>query len=216
MPTTESPAAANPASSPTPHVSGCIILAAGGSRRLGHPKQLVRHGGHTLIEQVVDSALAVGELWPVVVVVGGAADEIRPLLVRRPVLVADNPAWEEGVASSVRVGLDTLEKFSRDIDSVLLTLCDQPGLNTNAYRALLAARQRSDRPVVAAHYGGHPGAPALIHRSYFAELARLTGDAGARQLFPRIPEADREWVDLPELAHDIDTPEDLARLRDQE
>ncbi|MCF3651195.1 nucleotidyltransferase family protein [Synoicihabitans lomoniglobus] len=190
----------------------CVILAAGGSRRLGQPKQLVTIDGRALIIHTVETALAVPDLWPVVVVLGGAADRVRPLLAKYPVLVTDNPAWEEGVASSLRAGLTTVNEFSRQIGSVLFTLCDQPALSSPALQALWAVRRQTGKSVVAASYGGHPGAPALIDRKHFGALAHLTGDEGARRLIKSLPPDQLGLVERPELALDIDTPEDLARL----
>ena len=80
---------------------GAIILAAGASTRMGSPKQLLPLNGRPLLTGVVEAALA-AKVWPVVVVLGAHAEKIRPLLARHPVLIAENPAWAEGMASSLR------------------------------------------------------------------------------------------------------------------
>lgn len=195
---------------PTEPPVGCIILAAGASRRLGQPKQLVPIDGQPMLARVTEAALATPGLWPVVVVLGAHKEVIRPSIVRLPVQIADNPAWAEGMASSLRIGLDTIAQFSRNIDAVLITLCDQPDLTTDTLTRLLQAHRQNACDVVAARYGGHIGAPAIVRRPLFAAMAHLTGDEGARQIFQHLPPAAIAAVDFPELVRDIDTPADLA------
>ncbi len=188
---------------------GLVILAAGGSTRLGQPKQLLPVGGVPLLERAVLAGLA-APVWPIVVVLGAHAERIRPTLARHPVLIAENPAWAEGMASSLRAGLGVLQAFSPRIDGALLALCDQPHFSATTIDALLAAHAQTRRSIVAARYGGRLGAPALFLREHFAALSALTGDEGARKLITRVPPESVAAVDLPELALDLDTPEDVA------
>lgn len=192
--------------------SGCIILAAGGSQRLGQPKQLVAIDGVSLLERTVTAALETPNLWPVIVVLGANAELIRPVLRRYPVLVADNPAWAEGIASSLRIGLTTLNQFSINVGRTLISLCDQPHLSSQVFSDLLAAQRQSQSDLVAAYYQGHPGAPALFGRKYFEQLGQLTGDEGARTLFRSIPANEITAVEWPDLGLDLDTPEDYQQI----
>jgi len=91
---------------------GAVILAAGGSSRMGRPKPLLEIGGRPLVACAAEAALAAA-VWPVVVVLGAHAEKIRPALARLPVLPIENPAWSEGMASSLRAGLAALRQFSR-------------------------------------------------------------------------------------------------------
>ncbi len=203
----------DPPSSPQrPAPIGCLVLAAGGSRRLGQAKQLVTFENQTLLERTVEAALAVPALWPVIVVIGAEASRIRPALTRHPVLIAENSAWTEGIASSLRCGLDMLEQFNPAISATLVTLCDQPHISPQVFQKLVATHEQTGATLVAARYDHHPGAPALFGRSHFKALAGLTGDEGARILFKSLPAEAITTVDLPELSLDIDTPEDLAKL----
>ena len=187
---------------------GAVILAAGASTRMGEPKQLLPLEGRPLLVRAVEAALA-SPAWPVVVVVGAHADKIRPVLARHPVLIAENPAWAEGMASSLRAGIDTLRQFSRSLDAALIALCDQPAFSAEAIARLVAAQRTTGRSIVAARYAERLGAPALFLREHFAALAALTGEEGARTLLQQ--HADRvAAVDLPELAIDLDTPGDYA------
>jgi molybdenum cofactor cytidylyltransferase len=198
-------------SSPASFRFGAVILAAGASTRMGSPKQLLALDGQPLIVRAVEAALA-SPAWPVVVVLGAHAEKIRPALARLPVLVAENPAWAEGMAASIRAGIATLRQFSRHLDAALLALCDQPAFSAGTIARLVAAQRTAGRSIVAARYGGRNGAPALFLREHFAALAALTGEEGARPLLNGDP-ARVAAVDLPELALDLDTPADVAALR---
>jgi molybdenum cofactor cytidylyltransferase len=189
---------------------GAMILAAGASRRMGRPKPLLEWEGRPLVVRAAEAALA-APVWPVVVVLGSQAAMIRPAVARLPLLVAENPAWSEGMASSLRTGLATLRQFSRQLDGVVVALCDQPAFSTAILLRLIEAQRATGQNIAAARYGGRCGAPALFLREHFAALAALTGDEGARLLLNGDP-ARVAGVDLPELAADLDTPEDYERF----
>jgi len=191
---------------------GAVVLAAGASRRMGPggPKALLEVGGRPLVVRAAEAALA-APVWPVVVVLGAQAEKIRPALARLPVLVIENPAWTEGMASSLRAGLGALGQFSRHLDGAVVALCDQPAFSADAIGRLIAAQRETGRTIAAARYDGRCGAPALFLREHFAALAALTGEEGARLLLNGDP-ARVAAVDLPELAADLDTPEDYARF----
>lgn len=189
---------------------GLVILAAGASRRMGSPKQLIEIEGRPLLVRTIEAALA-APVWPVVVVLGANATAIRPVIGHLPVLVVDNPAWAEGMASSIREGVATLRQFSRALDAAVLALCDQPGFSAATVESLLAAHRATGGGIVAARYSGRLGAPALFTRAHFPALAALTGEEGARDLLNADP-ARVAAVDRPELARDLDTPDDLKKL----
>jgi molybdenum cofactor cytidylyltransferase len=190
---------------------GIVLLAAGASARMGTPKQLLEIGGQALVARAADAALA-SDAWPVVVVLGAHAGKIRPALARLPVLVTENPAWAEGMASSLRAGLGTLRTFSRALDGALVAVADQPAFSADAVARLVAARHESGRSIAAARYAGRLGVPALFGRQHFAALAALTGEEGARKFLAERA-ADTAAVELPEMATDLDTPADVAALR---
>jgi CTP:molybdopterin cytidylyltransferase MocA len=187
---------------------GVVILAAGPSTRMGSPKQLLMVDGKPLLVRAVEAALA-SPAWPVVVVLGANAEQIRPVLAPFPVLLTDNPAWAEGMAASIRAGITTLREFSRHLDAAVIALCDQPAFSAATIAQLVAAQRSTGRSIVAARYAGRVGAPALFLREHFSALAGLTGEEGARSLLNDAPERVAA-VDLPELAVDLDTPGDYA------
>ena len=190
---------------------GAVILAAGESARMGTPKQLLLVDGKPLLVRAIEAALA-SPAWPVVVVLGAHEETIRPHLARLPVLIADNPAWSEGMAASIRVGVTTLEQFSRKLDAALVALCDQPAFSADTIAQLVAAQRSTGRSIVASRYAGRQGAPALFLSENFPALAALTGEEGARDLLNGA--ASRvAAVDLPALALDLDTPADYAAVQ---
>jgi molybdenum cofactor cytidylyltransferase len=187
---------------------GVAILAAGASTRMGTPKQLIELDGKTLIVRAVEAALA-SPAWPVVVVLGANAEKIRPVLARLPVLITENAAWSEGMASSIRAGVTTLQQFSRRLDAAVIALCDQPAFSAGTLAQLVDAQRATRRSIVAARYAGRNGAPALFLREHFATLTHLTGEEGARALLNG-DSSQVASVDLPSLAVDLDTPTDVA------
>ena len=190
---------------------GAVILAAGESSRMGTPKQLLVVDGQLLVLRAVEAALA-SAAWPVVVVLGAHAEKIRPLLARHPVLIAENSAWAEGMAASIRVGVTTLQQFSRALDAALVALCDQPAFSADVIAQLVAAQRTTGRSIVAARYHGRHGAPALFLQENFPALTALTGEEGARALLNGAASRVAS-VDLPALALDLDTPADYAALQ---
>lgn len=177
---------------------------------MGSPKQLLVVDGKPLLIRAVEAALA-SAAWPVVVVLGANAEQIRPALARLPVIVTENPAWSEGMAASIRAGVTTLQQFSRSLDGALIALCDQPAFSAETIARLVETQRTTGRSIVAAQYAGRRGAPALFLRQHFATLTALTGEEGARALLHGDPAAVAS-VDLPALALDLDTPADVAAL----
>jgi molybdenum cofactor cytidylyltransferase len=187
---------------------GAVILAAGASTRMGQPKQLLPFHGQPLVVRAAETALA-ASAWPVIVVLGANASAIRPSLAKLPVLIAENAAWAEGMAASIRTGVSTLQQFSRALDGVLVALCDQPAFSPAVIEQLVLVQSATGASIVAARYGERNAAPALFLRTHFPALAALTGEEGARHLLNENA-SHVAAVDLPELAVDLDTPEDYA------
>jgi molybdenum cofactor cytidylyltransferase len=188
-----------------------VILAAGASRRLGRPKQLVEIGGQPLVRRAAEAALATGSR-SVHVVVGAEASRVRGALEGLPVGVILNEEWEEGIASSIRRAVDAIDRHASFIETMTLMLCDQPGVSTVVLVRLVDTWRATRAAVVASRYPEGPGVPALFQAELFSALKELRGDLGARQL---IRQLDRDVVTVElESPEDIDTPDDLQRLHD--
>jgi molybdenum cofactor cytidylyltransferase len=181
-----------------PPGTAAVILAAGASTRLGQPKQLVEIGGETLLEGTVRAAEDAG-CWPVVVVLGAEARHVMSQCPLTSVAVIVNPAWQEGMASSLRLGVAAITSW----DGVVLMTCDQPAVTPEHLQALVASGE-----VTASAYGGRRGVPAYFPAAAFSDLLQLRGDSGARDLLNRA-----RTVDLPGGELDIDTAGDLADAR---
>jgi molybdenum cofactor cytidylyltransferase len=192
---------------PAPLRFGVIILAAGASTRMGSPKQLIAYEGKPLIVRAAEAALA-SRGRPVVIVLGAHAEQVRPVLLRFPVLVTENPAWSEGMASSIRAGIDALSQLTPSLDAAMIALCDQPAFSAAVVDQLVATQRSTGRAIVAARYSGRLGVPALFLREHFPALGALSGEEGARALINGDPDRVAS-VHIPELALDLDRPEDL-------
>ena len=187
---------------------GVILLAAGGSTRLGSPKQLLTYEGKTLLRHAAETALATG-CRPVAAVLGSGAARLRAELAGLDVRLVDNPDWSRGMGTSVRLGVAALDA---DTAGTLLMLCDQPLVTAEKLAMLVAAfRQNAGAGIVAAAYHDTVGVPALFSRAYFDELRALPDDAGAKPILQRHRDAVLP-VPLPEAAVDIDTREQYERL----
>jgi molybdenum cofactor cytidylyltransferase len=188
-----------------------IILAAGGSTRLGQPKQLLAIDQTTLVRHIVQQALAL-EAGPVTVVLGGNQEQVQPEIDQLPVQLTYNTNWQSGLASSIQTGLQSLRSSS--LDAFLILLTDQPYVTTALLKQLINTYRQTGKGIVACRYGkaGHLGVPALFTRQYEAEFGRLTGDIGARKLIQQY-QNDCAEVLFPQANVDLDTWEDVARWR---
>jgi molybdenum cofactor cytidylyltransferase len=188
-----------------------VILAAGESRRLGRPKQLLPLGQKTMLEHVVEVALS-SPLQEVIVVLGHRAEEIQPLLGGVKAVV--NEEWPQGLSGSLRVGLGAL---SPQFEACLFFLADQPQVTPQLVDSLITRHRRTLAPIVAPRFRGRRGNPVLFARSLFPELLILQGEEGGRSLIEKHRSL-VEWVEVDSEDYflDIDTQEDLKRLRDEE
>lgn len=200
--------AASPHSSP--HVA--VLLAAGGSSRLGYPKQLIKRAGETLLHR---SARLLVETRPriTVVVLGAHADRLAREVHDLPVRIAVNAGWQSGLASSLQTASRALqEQFEEAATSggaaserglrVLLALCDQPALESHHLRALL------NSPACAATgHGTRLGVPAVLDACMWQKVHELAGDRGFSMM---LSSGGCTRIDAPELSLDLDVPADIA------
>lgn len=190
---------------------GIVILAAGASTRLGKPKQLLQYHGKTLLNHAVNEAIK-AKADAVVVILGKNADLFTGEIDKEEVRVVINKDWEEGMASSVRLGLDTLLKSKPYMDAVIFMVCDQPHISSSVLNNLITAQQRTTKQIVTCNYGESIGPPALFHKKYFRELAKLKGDVGAKNIIQQNMN-DVATILFREGKIDIDTEEDYEALK---
>jgi molybdenum cofactor cytidylyltransferase len=190
---------------------GAIILAAGGSSRLGQPKQFLEFEGKTLLRRAAE-ALVASNCNPVVAVLGAEKEKAESELAGLPVRIIENPEWRTGMSSSIKVGLKKLLSIDPGLDAVVITLCDQPFVSAETLGLITDKFAETNKRMVAARYEGVAAVPALFSREMFDALSKLSGDKGARDLL-RDPNALIETVDIDKAAVDIDTPDDIHRLK---
>jgi molybdenum cofactor cytidylyltransferase len=190
---------------PEPFVTG-LVLAAGGSARLGRPKQLLRYGGATLLDGALENARASG-VDQLLVVLGGAADEVRAEVDLRGAEVVVNEGFGRGCSSSIAAALGAVDPRC---DVLVLLLGDQPGVTPAAVRAVLAGR--ADAPLAVCRYENGRGHPFAFARAVFGDLAALGGDKAVWKLLERRP-ADVVEVAVPgPVPLDVDTWDDYAAV----
>ena len=194
--------------SPSRGVVG-LVLAAGAGRRFGGPKALVLLGGERLVDRAV-RVLGDGGVTDVVVVAGAAPLEVVGAT------VVDNPDWDSGMGSSLRVGLAAVAFAHPLSPAVLVVPVDQPGLTPDAVRRVVgAATLPVELALVCASYAGRQGHPVLLGREHWSDIvAGAHGDVGARPVF--VARADIvvrvECADIADGA-DVDEPADLQAWR---
>jgi CTP:molybdopterin cytidylyltransferase MocA len=177
-----------------------IVLAAGASRRLGEPKQLIRIAGETLVERATRVCREAG-CDPVVVVLGASAEEIRKQCSLEDATVLTNEEWGEGMGASVRAGIKALDE---DVDGCVVVTCDMPAVSVEHLCELMNTGKKT-----ASTYASRRGVPAFFPRCSFAQLMELRGDTGARDLLKDAPGVELKGGEI-----DLDTVDDLARIRE--
>lgn len=187
----------------------CIVLAAGRSARMAPRNKLLEPvGGEPMIRRVAANALA-GGIRPVIVVTGYEAGRVAEALRGLDVRVVTNPAYADGLSTSMRAGLTALPP---GIDGALIFLGDMPEVEIPVIHALLAAFT-GPAAICAPVHRGQRGNPVLWGSSYFAEMISLTGDVGAKPLMARHANHLIEVeVATDSIFEDVDSPADLARL----
>ena len=190
-----------------------IILAAGESSRFGQPKQLVELHGRMLVAWVLDAALA-SHLETVVLVLGRDHQKIGAALGQRvchPKLeLVFNPRYHEGQSTSLTAGLFRIRDC---FPTVMFLLGDQPLVDAATINRLLEKFRHSDKSICVPVHRGQRGNPALFSRPHYEELARLSGDKGARDIIAARPGQILEVpIADPSLFLDIDTPADVEKV----
>ncbi len=187
----------------SPRVSG-LVLAAGGSKRLGQPKQLLPFGDATLLDFVLRVARACA-FDQLVCVLGGGADEVRSKVDLDGVEVVVNKGFGTGCSSSIAASLPAI-----DGDVLVLMLGDQPGVVPASVRALLDGR--GDAPLAVCRYDDGRGHPFAFARSAFSDLSELHGDKGVWKLLDRRASEVVEVRVAGDVPPDIDTWDDYQTL----
>jgi molybdenum cofactor cytidylyltransferase len=185
-----------------------IVLAAGGARRFGRNKLLVRAGPESLLVRAARQAVALTGSRTIVVL-GADSSLLATDLAGLPVRIVVNRRWREGMARSLQAGIGSLPVSAR---ATLVTLADQYAISRHDLWRLASAWASNPRAAAAALVADGPGAPAVLPRSYFPRVMGLEGDRGARSLLLN-PDMPVTMVELPAAAYDLDEPGDFRHFR---
>ena len=189
-----------------------VLLAAGASRRLGQPKQLLAYRGRPLIQHASATLLA-SRCRPVLVVLGAEADRAGAALADLPVELVHNPRWADGVGTSIAAGIAAAS--ARGAGGAVLSLVDQALVTGATIDRLLAARDATGRSIVAARYADTVGVPAYFAAAAFAQLLALEPDQGCKRII--LAAGDQAaHVDCPEAETDVDTLQDYQSLLERQ
>jgi molybdenum cofactor cytidylyltransferase len=184
-------------------------LAAGGSRRYGSPKQLLDWHGKPLVWHAAHKALKAG-MHPVVVVCGRHLLEIGKALSDLPVELVENPDWQEGQGTSVKLGTQAVRSRC---GGIIFMLADQPQIPIPLLHALLNTHARKLSPIIGPMIDGQRANPVLFDQVTFKDLSTLSGEIGGRKLFSKYGVDWIPWHD-PSALLDVDTPTDYTRLQE--
>jgi molybdenum cofactor cytidylyltransferase len=186
-----------------------VLLAAGESRRMGEFKQLLRLGDETFVEHCVDNLLA-SSVDEVIVVTGHRESEVRRAIGNRHVEIVHNPDYQSGMASSIKRGV---KKVRDDADACVISLVDQPRIDTAIIDRLIEVYERDRSLIVIPTYGERSGHPILLDLSLREEILAMDPEIGLRQVvlansdgITRVPVASKAVLE------DCDLPEDYQRL----
>ncbi|HTB24041.1 MAG TPA: nucleotidyltransferase family protein [Puia sp.] len=188
--------------------TGIIILAAGNSSRMGEPKQLMMYNNKTFLQHIIaESKNAL--LDPVICVTGYESDLISESISGMEVSIVYNEYWSEGMGSGISAGIKQL--LLSDVDSVILTVSDQPYVTSDLFGTMLKMKVRSGKRIVACSYAGTLGTPVLFSKEYFNQLKSLSGNQGAKNIVKlNLPDVCSVEFEKGEI--DIDTKEDYKNL----
>lgn len=186
-----------------------IILAAGESKRMGQPKQLLPFRGSTLLGQIVENLLQ-SQAAETIVVLGSQAEKIIPQIAGEPVKIVVNQGFEQGMSSSIKCGLSHISEAA---DGVMIVLGDQPLIEKETIDLLIERHRQSERGIILPVYKGIRGHPVIFKMKYKDELMRLTGDIGGKQIVERHPSDVLEVeVDYESVVISIDAESDYQSL----
>lgn len=187
-----------------------VVLAAGESKRLGRPKQLLELNGETLIERII----RVGTESPcshVIVILGSHVEQIRERIKKNSkTVLVQNDLWQEGMSSSLRCAVNYIEQNLPESSACIFSTCDQPCLDARHLEKLIENQNEKDQ-IVASAYANTKGVPALFKSCVFKSIAQLNGEQGAKSLIHgglyRV-----STVDFPNGQIDIDTESEWSAI----
>ncbi|SCX98916.1 molybdenum cofactor cytidylyltransferase [Nonlabens sp. Hel1_33_55] len=193
---------------------GVVILAAGSSSRLGHAKQLVEFKGSTLLQRVIDLTSAI-DFDVNILVLGANYEKIKTSIKASAFEIIENKEWSNGMASSLKLGLEQALDLDQSLSQIVVLLSDQPFVGKTEINRLIEVQLDKQSPATFSEYDGIIGVPAIFSVSLVPELMKLEGDQGAKKLLSD-KAFDYQTIPFEKGIFDVDTPEDVERLHKME
>lgn len=187
-----------------------LILAAGASTRMGEPKQLLPWKDTTLIGNAIRQSVALKNV-STFVVLGAYYELIQKEINHLPITVLNNMNWKLGMGTSIQLGVRAILDKDSSFDAVLISLIDQPLIQTADYQGLIADFLKSSKSIIASDLGNRIGVPAIFSKSIFKELMTLKEDFGARYIIQKNKEQVKT-IPLTDQGIDIDTKQQYQKV----
>ncbi|GAA4970707.1 nucleotidyltransferase family protein [Algibacter aquimarinus] len=188
-----------------------VILAAGASSRMGSPKQLLNWGEDILLNHAINTALEVGNS-EVIVVLGANQEIIKKAIQSNSIVILQNDEWKKGLGKSIACAVNYILKLKPQTQGVLITLADQPLINTDYLNKIISRFSSNENQIIATLYDNNiKGVPVLFDKIYFQELSNLIGDDGAKKLL-KAHEYSVKTLKPPLKNVDLDSKEDYEKL----
>ncbi|HPI79137.1 MAG TPA: nucleotidyltransferase family protein [Cyclobacteriaceae bacterium] len=187
-----------------------LLLAAGPSSRMGRSKQLLPVHGKPLLQTIVNELVAAGT-GEVIVVLGAYAKDHKKTISSHRIKTIENGQWQNGMGSSIKVGLNFIQEQVARPEAIIISVCDQPHLASGHIIALAHLYRTSKKTIVASTYNGAIGVPVLFDKSHFASLAKINDNEGAKNIIQQNL-AQTATLPFPLGGMDLDTMEDYNRF----
>jgi molybdenum cofactor cytidylyltransferase len=191
-------------------ITSIIILAAGASTRLGRTKQTLSYKGSSLLKHTIKVAID-SEIGSVLVVIGANEKEISAHIETEAVTIVTNKDYTEGIAASIRAGVNYVQEHYQDCEDIILMVCDQPYVDEHILKSLVNAKLSTNKPLAACVYKQTVGVPAMFDKRFFPELLSLRGEEGGKKILLE-HQGSVARVQFPFGEIDIDTPADVDNL----
>ncbi|GGF06125.1 nucleotidyltransferase family protein [Flavobacterium limi] len=187
-----------------------VVLAAGYSKRMGQPKQLLPWRNSTLLGSVIKNTFSV-EADEIFVVLGAHNNEIKEKTDLSQTIILINENWQQGLGSSIAFAIAEIDKNYPDINAVLFVLADQPFISQHHLNAIIELHNKEKEAIIITRKEDYRGVPVLFPRKFFSELILLSNDEGAKQIINRNKSEVREVITQDNVV-DIDTFESYTEL----
>lgn len=188
-----------------------IILAAGASKRMGEPKQLLKWGDTTLINHTINTAVEVNSK-EIIIVLGAHFELIKKNIENSEVTILNNIHWDKGLGTSIAFAVEYLKTPQSVVEGVLIILADQPFVTSDFLKLMISKFQNNKNQIIAASYeNGKQGVPVLFDKAYFEDLVNLSDDQGAKELLKKY-QSHVEALFPPTENIDLDTKLDYTNL----